>query len=139
MDINLPGMNPTTVVLPAGAKTSEEQLSTPHPVATAERVQTIDIVRGVALLGILLMNIPGFGIHWSQFRTIMAGPHHTADFQTLTVIESFFSGTMRGLFSMLFGAGMILFTLNKKEVTGGITVAEYYYRRLLWLVLFGII
>ena len=54
-------------------------------------------------------------------------------------MESFFSGTMRGLFSMLFGAGMILFTQNKKETPGGITVAEYYYRRLLWLVFFGLL
>ena len=46
---------------------------------------------------------------------------------------------MRGLFSMLFGAGMILFTLNKKESPLGLSVAEAYYRRLLWLVLFGVI
>lgn len=39
---------------------------------------------------------------------------------------------------MLFGAGMVLFMLNKKDVSGGPTVAEYYYRRLLWLVLFGV-
>ena len=40
---------------------------------------------------------------------------------------------------MLFGAGMVLFMLNKKEVPGQATVAEYYYRRLLWLVFFGLV
>ena len=110
----------------------------PRPVSTAERIQTIDVIRGVALLGILMMNIPGFGIHWSIFNTIARGPRDSADFCTLAAIEIFFSGTMRGLFSMLFGAGMILFMLNKKEVPGGVTVAEYYYRRLLWLVVFGL-
>src|SRR5678815_4930980 len=50
----------------------------------------------------------------------------------------FFEGTMRGLFSMLFGVGMILFTQNKVELPGGPSVAEFYYRRLLWLVLFGV-
>ena len=45
---------------------------------------------------------------------------------------------MRGLFSMLFGAGMVLFMLNKKEIPGRTTVAEYYYRRPGWLVLFGL-
>ena len=40
---------------------------------------------------------------------------------------------------MLFGAGMILFTMNKKETPGGVTIAELYYRRLLLLVLFGVI
>ena len=111
----------------------------PRPVAAAERIQTIDVIRGVALLGILMMNMPGFGIHWSIFSTIGRGPRDTADFCTLAAIEIFFSGTMRGLFSMLFGAGMVLFMLNKKETPGGVTVAEYYYRRLLWLVLFGVI
>jgi len=39
---------------------------------------------------------------------------------------------------MLFGVGMILFTQNKVELPGGPSVAEFYYRRLLWLVLFGL-
>ncbi|HLF45898.1 MAG TPA: DUF418 domain-containing protein [Chitinophagaceae bacterium] len=112
---------------------------TARPVTTAERIKTIDIVRGVALLGILLMNIEGFGIDWIQLFTIERGSHSTIDFRTMAVIETFFSGTMRGLFSMLFGAGMILFTMNKKETPGGVTVAELYYRRLLLLVLFGVI
>ena len=112
---------------------------TARPVASAERIKTIDIVRGVALLGILLMNIHGFGMDGSIFYSIIRGPHDTADFRIRAIIKSFFDGTMYGLFSMLFGAGMILFTMNKKETPGGGTVVEYYYRRLLWLVLFGII
>ena len=48
------------------------QKETASPVATSERIKTIDVVRGVALLGILLMNIPGFGIDWSVFDTINA-------------------------------------------------------------------
>ena len=139
MDINTPGINPTAVVLPIETITPDKDGTSPHPVTGAERIQTIDIVRGVAILGILMMNIPGFGIDQTVFLNILTGPHHTVDYKTLAVIETFFSGTMRGLFSMLFGAGMILFTLNKKEITNGITVAEYYYRRLLWLVLFGVI
>jgi uncharacterized protein len=111
----------------------------PHPVYMADRIQTIDIIRGVALLGILMMNIPHFGMDYSGIDSVLRGKHNTSDFRTLQVIEAFFGGTMRALFSMLFGAGMILFTTNKKETPGGITVAEYYYRRLLWLVLFGVI
>src|SRR5215218_5230142 len=115
-----------------------QNIITARPVDTAERIKTIDMVRGVALLGILLMNIPGFGMDWSEFDPIRRGPHNTADFRTMQVIEVFFSGTMRGLFSMLFGAGMILFTMNKKDTPGGVTVGELYYRRLLLLVMFGV-
>jgi uncharacterized protein len=109
----------------------------PHPVEQAERIKTVDMIRGFALLGILLMNIMGFGINWDMWSNIINGPHNTKDFFTFATIETFFDGTMRGLFSMLFGAGMVLFTLNKHEVPGGPSVTEYYYRRLLWLVLFG--
>lgn len=113
---------------------------TPRPVADANRIKTIDIVRGVALLGILLINIEDFGFDWeSNIDSIIRGPHNTADFYSLEVIRVFIVGTMRGLFSMLFGAGMILFTMNKKEIPGGVTVAELYYRRLLVLVMFGVI
>ncbi len=110
-----------------------------QPVATADRIKSIDTIRGFALLGILMMNIPGFGINWDFWYAVTHGPHTGVDFYTFSVVFIFFEGTMRGLFSMLFGAGMILFMLNKKEQPGGATVAEYYYRRLLWLVLFGLI
>ena len=109
----------------------------PQPVMQADRIKTVDLIRGFALLGILLMNIPGFGINWDAWYKILTGPHDTKDYYTLAAISSFFEGTMRGLFSMLFGAGMILFTKNKQELPDGPTVAEYYYRRLLWLVVFG--
>ena len=113
-------------------------INDPQPVLQTNRIKTIDMIRGFALLGILLMNIPGFGINWDTWFNILKGPHNTKDYYTMAAIMSFFDGTMRGLFSMLFGAGMILFTLNKKELPDGPSVAEFYYRRLLWLVVFGL-
>ncbi len=113
-------------------------INNPQPVLQADRIKSVDMIRGFALLGILLMNIPGFGFNWDGWPNILRGPHNTKDYYTLAAIFSFFDGTMRGLFSMLFGAGMILFTLNKKELPDGPSVAEFYYRRLLWLVLFGV-
>ncbi|QMW01641.1 DUF418 domain-containing protein [Spirosoma foliorum] len=109
----------------------------PQPVAKADRIQTIDLIRGFALLGILMMNIPGFGFLWTTLRTVLSKPEGP-DFYAFTIVGVAFEGTMRGLFSMLFGAGMVLFTQNKQESENGPTVAEYYYRRLLWLVLFGV-
>lgn len=127
-----------TIIAAENTIDTNARVAAPRPVDTADRLQTIDMIRGVALLGILMMNIPGFGIHWSVYPQILKGARNNADFITLEVVDVFFSGTMRGLFSMLFGAGMLLFTMNKKETPGGITVTEYYYRRLLWLVLFGV-
>jgi uncharacterized protein len=110
----------------------------PHPVEKKDRIGTVDMVRGFALLGILLMNMPGFSIPDYKFFDALKGSHDNADYKTVLVIFSFFEGTMRGLFSMLFGAGMILFTFNKHDQPGKPTVAEYYHRRLLWLVAFGL-
>ncbi len=50
-----------------------------------------------------------------------------------------FDGRMRGLFSMLFGAGAVLF-VQRLEARGiGIRAADLYYRRLAWLLLFGLV
>lgn len=108
------------------------------PVASADRIKSIDAIRGVALLGILMMNIPGFGINWDFWNRVLTGPRTGADYYTFATVFTLFEGTMRGLFSMLFGAGMVLFMQNKQDVPGGPAVSEYYYRRLLWLVLFGV-
>lgn len=110
----------------------------PRPVSSAERIRSIDTIRGVALLGILMMNIPGFGINNDFWYPIVNGPHSGKDYYTFAAVFTLFESTMRGLFSMLFGAGMILFMMNKKELPGQPAVAEYYYRRLLWLVFFGL-
>jgi uncharacterized protein len=120
------------------AENAAGQKQSVKPVSSAERIKTVDLVRGFALLGILLMNIPGFGIDWSEIQKAITGPHAGKDYYTAAAIFTFFDGTMRGLFSMLFGAGMVLFMMNKKAQPGEAPVAEYYYRRLLWLVLFGL-
>lgn len=117
-----------------------DQITQPLPVANTDRIKTIDMIRGVALLGILIMNMPSFAFHQSTFIDLLKGPRDTLDFKALETMFVFFEGTMRGLFSMLFGAGMVLFMQNKTErIDDGASVAEIYYRRLLWLVVFGVI
>lgn len=133
---NSPG-NPQAVVISMDGNDNTHEGAA--PVASADRIKSIDTIRGFALLGILMMNIPGFGINWDFWYHITHSPRTGNDYYTFTAVFVFFEGTMRGLFSMLFGAGMVLFMLNKKDIPGQPTVAEYYYRRLLWLVLFGLI
>jgi uncharacterized protein len=137
MEINTPQVVSTSIAQHTQAHNIDR--GSAKPVDSGDRIKTIDIIRGVALCGILLMNIPGFGISWAAFDSIRRGPHNTADYYTDQVIAVFFEGTMRGLFSMLFGAGMILFTQNKTNKPGQATVGELYYRRLFWLTLFGVV
>ena len=86
------------------------------PVLTKERNYTMDVIRGVAVLGILMMNIPGFAIHefflvWNdaiQGELTLNG----FIFKSAMVL---FDGKMRGLFTVLFGAGLMLFIENKNQ------------------------
>lgn len=109
----------------------------PRPVSAAERIQTVDLVRGMALLGILMMNIPVFGYLETGMPAVVKDPG-SRDYFAFAFVGTAFEGTMRALFSMLFGAGMVLFATNKPEMADGPSVVEYYYRRLMWLVLFGL-
>jgi len=104
------------------------------PVAQANRIKLIDALRGVALLGILLMNIPGFSMP-NYFSETFKNEPASLNFWVGEVITVVFEGKMRALFSMLFGAGILLF-ISKKE---GVGVHFLFYRRMFWLALFGLI
>ncbi|GAB3925356.1 DUF418 domain-containing protein [Larkinella terrae] len=125
---------PSTVLIDSGLARE----GTARPVAKADRIQTIDIVRGFALLGILMMNIPYFGLSYTAIPRFFTAPANSPDFRTLAVVSVVFEGTMRALFSMLFGAGMLLFMAKKDNLADGYGMPDYYYRRLFWLILFGV-
>jgi uncharacterized protein len=106
------------------------------PVSDRERLKLIDALRGVAVLGILLMNIPGFALA-DYFSEQFKSDPTNANFWLSAVISVGFEGKMRALFGMLFGAGVVLF-VSKKEQAGR-SVTGLFYRRMFWLVVFGLI
>lgn len=111
------------------------------PVAQSERILIIDSLRGFALLGILLMNIPYFAdSYYVAFNLDVRNEYSGRNYYTWWIINGFFEGTMRALFSMLFGAGTILLLsrLEKKKDLN-MTPADFYYRRIIWLLIFGLI
>ena len=81
----------------------------PAPTTEQARIESLDVLRGFALLGILLLNIIGFGLVSSAYQNPMAGFTVSADIAVWAGIELFAEGAMRTLFSMLFGAGVVLF------------------------------
>ncbi|HEY9049256.1 MAG TPA: DUF418 domain-containing protein [Ohtaekwangia sp.] len=109
------------------------------PVSQAERIVVLDSLRGIAILGILLMNVPLF---------TMPGPlgfdpllkHETGiNLYWWYIVNGFFDGTQRALFSMLFGAGIILFIGRQENRSEGLQPADYFFRRQLWLMMFSLI
>jgi uncharacterized protein len=117
-----------------------QQSSLLGPVTGAERIKSLDVLRGVALLGILLMNITGFGLDfWAYMDPTVQGGSEGYNRAVWIMNNMFFEGTMRAMFSMLFGVGMVLMTTRMISKGGGIEVADIYYRRTIWLLIFGVI
>jgi uncharacterized protein len=133
--------------LPAG--TPEELAGPPEPVqfapvARQERINSLDVLRGCALMGILIMNITDFAMSYANYMIplgswlpVFTGPYakvNTAVWMLRWIIAE---GKMRALFSMLFGAGAILLTDRAERRGGGDKVADIFLRRNMWLVLIG--
>ena len=106
------------------------------PVGDEQRIKLIDALRGVALLGILLMNIPGFSMP-NYSSEIYKNDPTTINFWVSKIIGVLFEGKMRAMFSVIFGAGILLFIA--KKVKNGLSVHGLFYRRMFWLLLFGLI
>jgi uncharacterized protein len=109
-----------------------------QPTADRARIDSLDSLRGLAVLGILLMNIIGFGLPMAYEDPSVYGGSTGADFGVWLTTSLFFEGTMRGLFTLLFGAGVILFT-SRVEATRPADAADLHVRRMLWLILFGFV
>jgi len=104
------------------------------PVQPGERIQTIDILRGFALLGILLVNMEFF--NHSFFNKMMTGiePPTMLDQIARWSIAFFAEGKFYSMFSILFGLGMAL--IYGRVEARGLKFGPIYARRM--LVLFGI-
>ena len=108
-----------------------------NPHSKAERIQSLDVLRGLALLGILLINILFMGLvtHASESPGYMLDAASLdADLAVWIFSELFVEGAMRALFSMLFGAGVLLFTTGVSAKSGIV-----YWRRTFWLLMFGVL
>jgi len=109
-----------------------------EPVAAAERFFAVDVLRGFALLGILAMNIVGFG--WPGVA--YSDPFRGAGFDGLDrgvwfFNHTFFEAKMMTIFSMLFGAGLVL--MDQRAEKRGAKIRGVYYRRVLWLLAIGLV
>lgn len=110
------------------------------PVAQQERIVILDGLRGIALLGILLMNIPYMGLPEPSFDHLLLNNElGTINEKVWWYVNWIPEGTQRAIFSMLFGAGILLFVSRLEKRTEGMWPAEYFLRRQLWLTVFGLI
>ena len=112
--------------------------TSPGSTANPARLVALDFVRGIAILGILLLNIVGFA--WPEIVYVSprapTAPVSAADDWTWLAMFVMADGKFRGLFSLLFGASMLLFVDRADD--SGRDGAALQRRRLGWLALFGL-
>jgi len=111
-----------------------------EPVSQRERISALDALRGFALLGILAMNISSFALHQGfDFHPTSIGNIGKLNLILWAALFVFFEGKMRALFSILFGAGVILLTSRLEKRGEGARAADIFARRNLWLLLIGML
>lgn len=102
------------------------------------RIQSLDLIRGIALLGILLINIRVFSSNVVTYYFPYAlGDLSVADQLTYMLTEAFAHSKFIGIFSMLFGVGLIIFRQNLENKN--LISRDYTLRRLSFLLLFGLL
>lgn len=111
------------------------QAMTQPPFPAAPRIQALDFLRGCAVLGILAINITGFwGPQLASLSPSLPQPDPAA-LPWFKLSFLVFDGKMRALFTLLFGASMVLFAQSVER--RGLSPDRLQVRRLLWLALFG--
>ncbi len=103
----------------------------------APRHLTLDALRGFAVMGILLMNIVGFSMpEMAYVSPAVYGGTDTPDLIVWAFSYIFVDGKMRGLFTILFGASMML--IIERARSNGQNAAGIHFSRMAWLAIFGL-
>jgi uncharacterized protein len=106
--------------------------------AAGDRIHTLDVIRGIAVMGILSVNIVGMSmIEDAYFYPPIYGFHSTGDKVMWALNSIFVDGRFRALFSILFGASMTLVVTRAIET--GRKDWQVHYARMIVLLLFGAI
>lgn len=110
------------------------------PVVASQRAASVDILRGIALCGILFMNIIAFGRYEAEYMNpAAAGPLEGTNLWAWLATFVFADMKFISIFSMLFGAGLVLMGDRIEQREGATGFAGVYYRRVAWLLLFGML
>ncbi len=106
------------------------------PTRPPERIVAIDLLRGFALLGILIMNVQAFAMPEAAYFNPTAYGDLTGANRWVWILSHIFADQkFMTIFSLLFGAGIVLMTGKLEE--RGQRALGVHYRRTFWLLIFG--
>ena len=104
------------------------------------RYDVIAALRGFALFGVLWVNTTGHALsHFAINDPTAGGGMDALNFGAWLGTSVFIEGCMRGLFSLLFGASVILITRRAAAPEDSLLGGDLYFRRNLWLMVFGLV
>jgi len=104
----------------------------------SKRIVSLDILRGVAVLGILIMNIQSFSMPQAAYINPTAFGDLSGLNKWIWILSHILaSQKFMSIFSILFGAGVLIFTEN--AMAKGKNSALLHYRRMAWLMVFGLL
>lgn len=108
------------------------------PVSSSARIQSLDFLRGFAILGILIMNIQSFSMPGAAYLNPMAYGDMTGLNKWVWMLSHIFADQkFMTIFSILYGAGIVLVTQKAESKTG--RSARLHYSRTFWLLIIGLI
>lgn len=106
---------------------------TAHP--RLDRFESLDVLRGLAVLGILMVNVQAFAMYNTAYQYPLAHMDFTGANQAAWLITHvFFEMKFITIFSALFGAGIVLMVGDEPGSS-----LKVHYRRMLWLLAIGLI
>jgi len=107
------------------------------PVAPKQRIASLDLIRGLAVLGILAVNAAGFAAPMAAYSNadLWPFPHEGATAISKWVVGAFFRGKFIALFSMLFGVSLFLVGGERGDKARG----GLLRRRLFWLLIIALV
>jgi uncharacterized protein len=124
-------------MLPESIPAQEKPPSSTGPTLGANRIDSMDVLRGVAVMGILVMNIQSFSMpdlayHYPTMYGDLTGGNYSVWYWSHVLAEFKFIT----IFSMLFGAGIML--MRDHRIESGRWAVGLHYRRMFFLLLFGL-
>ncbi len=109
------------------------------PQQDTARIPSLDILRGIAVIGILVISIWEFGGFTTNQQLFYQNGTHGGNYTLMTIVSVIFEGKMRALLALVFGAGIILFLRKKEQQPVLLPPGDAYIRKMLWLIGFGLV
>ncbi|RRO24349.1 DUF418 domain-containing protein [Flavobacteriaceae bacterium 14752] len=113
-------------------------MKTLKPISNLDRIEFLDILRGMAIFFIFTANIPFFSGLWFFEPDHPTREINLASDEALRYIHYVFvDGKFYSIFSLLFGIGCVIQYNN--AISKGVSFASFFNKRMFWLLVIGLI